>query len=156
MIVAGWQAVIQFIRIGPFDQPSDIISPRSSMASRNCFPLGSSCVLCDIDLGVASARNAGKVWNEGTVVYFGDRTESDTMFEYFNPSTNWHKLPRVSPTDLESKIAGTYSQGGNVWLNSGAISLVPADWLAKHSSGETLEVDEPNRPWRYVKVVPKE
>jgi len=105
---------------------------------------------------VASARNAGKVWNEGTVVYFGDRTESDTMFEYFNPSTNWHKLPRVSPTDLESKIAGTYNQGGNVWLNSGAISLVPADWLAKHSSGETLEVDEPNRPWRYVKVVPKE
>jgi hypothetical protein len=110
----------------------------------------------DSNMMVAGALNAGKLWNERTVIYFAARTEADTSFEYFNPSTDWRKLSRVSPSGLDSEIAGIYNRGGSVWLNRSAALLVDAEWLARHSSGETIEVDAPNAPALYVKVIPKE
>jgi hypothetical protein len=103
---------------------------------------------------VAEARKARRVWNEQTVVFFGARTESDTTFEYFNPSTEWRKLLRVSLTELESEIARAYNQGGSVWLNTSAALLVDADWLAGHSSDEKIEFDSPNMREQYVRVSP--
>ncbi len=104
---------------------------------------------------VAAARNAGKSWNERTVIYWANRTEVDTTFEYFNPSTDWRKLSRVSLSELESEIARIHNQGGSVWLNSSAVSLVDAEWLYRHSSGEQIEVNEPNSRALYVLLSPE-
>lgn len=101
---------------------------------------------------VAAARDAAKIWNDRTIVYFGARTETDTAFEYFNPSAEWRKLARVSLPELENQLARAYEQGGSLWLNTGATLIVPAEWLARHSSGETIEVEEPNGPWGYLLI----
>lgn len=102
---------------------------------------------------VATARHTG--WNEQTLIYFADRTEADTAFEYFNPSCDWDNLARVSLHRLESEIERTYNQGGSVWLNKGAVALVDAQWLARHATGRKIEVDAPGAPALYVEVLPE-
>ena len=62
----------------------------------------------------------------------------------------------MSLADVEREIARAYSEGGSVWLNTSAISQVPAEWLERHSSGEAIEVDEPVGMRRYVRVIPIE
>ena len=103
---------------------------------------------------VAAARDAAKAWNEKTVVYWANRTEADTTFEYFNPSTDWRKLSHVSPAELDDEIARTYNQGGSVWLNKGAVSIVDPEWLARQSGNERIEIDSPNDSLLYVRVSP--
>jgi hypothetical protein len=104
---------------------------------------------------VAAARDAGKLWDQRTVVYCKGRTEADTTFEYFNPMTDWRTLARVSLDELDREIARTNDQGGSVWLNRNAVSNVDPKWLGRHSSNERIEVDPPNDPALYVRVSPE-
>jgi len=104
---------------------------------------------------VAAARDAGKLWDQRTVVYCKGRTEADTTFEYFNPTTHWHNLSRISLDELDREIARTDDQGGSVWLNRNAVFDIDPEWLGRHSSNERIEVDSPNDPALYVRVSPE-
>lgn len=108
----------------------------------------------DANVQVAAARNAGKVWNEKTVIYCANRTEIDTAFEYFNPSPGWKNVSRLTLDELESEIVRTYNQGGSLWLNRGAVSRVGREWLARHTTNEWIEVDSADDPAEYVRVSP--
>jgi hypothetical protein len=104
---------------------------------------------------VAAARDAGKLWDQRTVVYCKARTEADTTFEYFNPTTHWHNLSRISLDELDREIARTYDQGGSVWLNRNAVLSVDLEWLGRHSSNDRIEVDSPGDPALYLRVSPE-
>lgn len=101
---------------------------------------------------VEAARRTG--WDDHTVVFFADRNEADTAFEYFNPSSDWHRLSRSTLSGLDSDISATYNQGGNVWLNRSAAKLVGNDWLSARTTNRVIEVEAPNAPALYVEVRP--
>ncbi|MGA9773180.1 MAG: hypothetical protein WBV94_29385 [Blastocatellia bacterium] len=105
----------------------------------------------DSNAMVAAARNANKVWNERTVIYFADRKEVDTAFEYFNQSSAWRRLPPEGLTDQESES----DEGGSIWLNKGAAESVGQKWLATHASGQVIEVELSNGTARYVELSPR-
>ncbi len=101
---------------------------------------------------VAAARNANTVWNERTVIYFADRKEADTAFEYFNQLTSWRRLSPVALADLDSEIDRANKEGGSIWLNKGAAESVGQDWLAEHASGNEIKVELSNGVARYVEL----
>jgi hypothetical protein len=105
---------------------------------------------------VAAARNANGVWNEGTVIYFGDRKTSDIAFQYFNPLTVWRKLSPAARHSLDREIDQIDGQGGSIWLNKGAAELVDPEWLAKHARGQTIEVRLEHADAAYVQLLPDE
>jgi hypothetical protein len=107
----------------------------------------------DANPRIVAARATG--WHAQTLIYFADHTEADTAFEYFNPACDWDNLARLSFSRLESEIARTYNQGGSVWLNKGAVTLVDAKWLARRASGRRIEVDASGAPALYVEVLPE-
>lgn len=104
---------------------------------------------------VAEARNANRVWNERTVIYFADRKESDTTFEYFNQSTDWRRLSPAALADLDSEIDRANKEGGSIWLNKGAAESAGQDWLSRHASGQEIEVKLPAGKARYVELSPR-
>jgi hypothetical protein len=105
---------------------------------------------------VAAARNAKSVWNERTVIYFADRKEADTTFEYFNQLTSWRRLSPAALADLDNEIDHANKEGGSIWLNKGATESVGQDWLATHSSGNEIEVELSNGIARYVELSPRQ
>jgi hypothetical protein len=109
----------------------------------------------DANARIAAARDADKIWDENTVVYCAGRTEIDTTFEYFNPSTKWKNVSRASLDELDREIARTYNQGGSFWLNRGAVSRIDPEWLAKHTTSDTIEVNLGDDSAHYVRVAPE-
>jgi hypothetical protein len=103
---------------------------------------------------VAAARTAHHLWNGQTVIYFADRNEADTAFEYFNDQTEWRRFRATTQIDMDDEIQRLSSQGGQVWLNKDAADLMDFEWLARHASGRTITVESPNAPARYVELLP--
>lgn len=105
---------------------------------------------------VAAARNASNVWNDRTVIYFADRKESDTAFEYFNQFTNWRKFSPAALVNLDGEIDRAGKEGGSIWLNKGAAESADPDWLSKHAGGREIEVTLPTGSARYVELSPRQ
>src|SRR5581483_10708233 len=103
---------------------------------------------------VAAAREARKVWNATTVIYFENHNEADTTFEYFNEPTLWRKAAPLPRDLLEREIESAYSRGESVWINRGlALSLDP-EWLKWHTRGEPIRVDAAYAPAYYLQLGP--
>ena len=66
---------------------------------------------------IAAARQANQDWNEVTVIYFADRNEADTAFEYFNDKTDWRRLNPKMIVNIDDEIRQALDQGNQVWLN---------------------------------------
>ncbi len=106
------------------------------------------------NMRVLSAYNANKVWDQQTIIYFSDRNEADTTFEYFNETTEWRRLTPASRTSLDNEIQRAYSQGRSIWLNKGAAESVDPDWLSKRARGKEIKLESANAPARYVELLP--
>lgn len=102
----------------------------------------------------ATARNMNHIWNRQTVIYYADRNEADTAFEYFNNQTEWRRLTTASRSAIDDEIKRAVSEGGQVWLNKGAFELVDSGRLAPRAYGREITVDSPNAPARYVELLP--
>jgi hypothetical protein len=103
---------------------------------------------------VAAARQAQQIWNDKTVIYFADRNEADTAFEYFNNQTEWRGFTLAARPGVEAEIQRAYNQGGQVWLNKGAVEAVYSEWLARHSSGREITLDSSFAPAHYIELLP--
>jgi Dolichyl-phosphate-mannose-protein mannosyltransferase len=103
---------------------------------------------------VAAARNTHQIWNGKTVIYFSDRSEADTTFEYFNEQTEWRRLTATVRSGIDDEIQQANGQGGQVWLNKGAAESVDFDWLARRARGRTITLESPGAPARYVELLP--
>jgi len=99
---------------------------------------------------IETAKRAG--WGRDTVVYFADRNEADTAFEYFNPSSEWRRLSASMLDDLEGDIAATYNQGRKVWLNRGALNLVGNQRLQRLFVEGYIDAEGSYSPALYVQV----
>jgi hypothetical protein len=104
---------------------------------------------------VAAARNMNHIWNGKTVIYFADRNEADTAFEYFNNQTDWRRFTTAARSGIDDEIRRAAAEGGQIWLNKGAAELVDSDWLRSRAGGEELIVESPNAPARYVELPAK-
>ena len=90
---------------------------------------------------VASAREARRVWNAPTVIYFENHNEADTTFEYFNDQTLWRKATRLSQESFEREIASAQSRGESVWINGGVVASLDPEWLKWNTRWEEIRVD---------------
>ena len=103
---------------------------------------------------VAAARHANQMWSSKTVIYYTDRNEADTAFEYFNDQTEWRRLSSKAQDQLDDEIRRAASQGGQVWLNKGAAESVDLDWLKQRARGREITLESPSAPARYVELLP--
>lgn len=103
---------------------------------------------------VVAARNASKIWNERTVIYFADHTEVDTTFEYFNDMTRWRRLTPAARINLDTEIQRAHSEGGSIWLNKGAIESVEPDWLRMYARGKQIKTEAANASAHYIELLP--
>lgn len=110
----------------------------------------------DANVMISAAERARNQWAGKTVIFFANRNEADTAFEYFNQDTSWQKLNPASVGALSEGIAKIHREGGEVWLNRGAIELVGEDRLDDYEIPDEITVDAPNSPAHYVQVQPIE
>ena len=94
------------------------------------------------------------MWSSKTVIYYTDRNEADTAFEYFNDQTEWRRLSSKAQDQLDDEIRRAASQGGQVWLNKGAAESVDLDWLKQRARGREITLESPSAPARYVELLP--
>lgn len=103
---------------------------------------------------VAAARSMNHIWNEKTVIYFANRNEADTAFEYFNDQTDWRRFTAAAQSGIDDEIRHAAGERGQVWLNKGAAELVD-----RRSTplvyGREVSVESPNAPARYVELPAK-
>lgn len=105
---------------------------------------------------VIAARSANSLWDERTQIYFANRNEADTAFEYFNPQTNWRRLTPAARLALEAELDLINKQGGSLWINKGAAESVDADWLSGHAAGKEIEISTSHGHARYMQLLPQE
>jgi hypothetical protein len=103
---------------------------------------------------IAAARHANHLWNGRTIIYYSNRNEADTAFEYFNDQTEWRRLTPTTQAGIDDEIQRASSQGGQVWLNKGAAESVGPDWLAQRARGREITLESSNAPARYVELLP--
>jgi hypothetical protein len=103
---------------------------------------------------VAAARNARHLWNGQTVIYYTDRNEADTAFEYFNDQTEWRRFGAAARISIDDAIQRASRRGGQVWLNKGAAELVDFEWLARRARGREIALESPNAPAHYFELLP--
>lgn len=108
----------------------------------------------DANVLVAAAERADSQWVDNTVIFFADRNEADTAFEYFNEGSRWKRLNRASVLTLPDEVARIHREGGEVWLNRGAIEIVGQDRLEDYEIRDEITVEAPNDPARYIQVEP--
>jgi len=101
---------------------------------------------------ITAARQANQAWNEATVIYFADRNEADTAFEYFNDKTDWRRLPATMNANVDDEFRLALGQGKQVWLNKGAVDRMGSEWLASRAQGREILVEEPPAPAHYVEL----
>jgi hypothetical protein len=105
---------------------------------------------------IAAARNANSIWGENTIIYYSERGEADTAFEYFNEKTKWQRFTPAARLGLDDEVERIAREGGSIWLNKGAAESVDGEWLARHARGGRMEVTLPNGTARYVQLLPSE
>jgi hypothetical protein len=110
----------------------------------------------DANVVVAAAEVADRRWDEKTVILFADHNEADTTFEYFNEDVRWKRLTRASVNALKNEVRRVYQEGGEVWLNRGAIDLVGDDGMDSYEAGVEFTVETPNGTARYLQLIPVE
>ncbi len=98
-----------------------------------------------------SARKANKVWNRQTVIYFADRKEADTSFEYFNPQTEWRRLSAQEFAAVIEEAKRLRESSGSVWLNKGAAESVSVEASMR---GREIDFRFNNREAKYVELLP--
>ena len=108
----------------------------------------------DANVVVAAAEVADRRWDEKTVVLFAGHNEADTTFEYFNEDVRWKRLTRASVKALKNELHRVYQEGGEVWLNRGAIDLVGDEGMDSYETGEEFTVEIPNGTARYLQLIP--
>jgi len=108
----------------------------------------------EANLTVAGAARADAQWDEKTVIFFADHNEADTAFEYFNDDTRWKRLNRASAPTLRDEVVRIHNEGGESWLNRGAIELIGEEGLSAFEIEAEITVDAPSAPARYVRVRP--
>jgi hypothetical protein len=101
---------------------------------------------------IAAARQANQVWNEATLIYFADRKEVDTAFEYFNDKTDWRRLNPATKANIDDEIRLALDQGKQVWLNKGAVAALGSEWLARRARGREILLEEPQAPAHYIEL----
>ncbi|MEW6128504.1 MAG: hypothetical protein AB1757_15800 [Acidobacteriota bacterium] len=103
---------------------------------------------------IAEARNTAAIWHKNAIIYFADREEVDTTFQYFNDQPLWKKMPKGSFAKIITEIDQAILNGKEVWLNKGAIK--DADQLFEHyESGDHLEVVADYAWGKYIRLIPK-
>jgi hypothetical protein len=105
---------------------------------------------------LAAARHTSHIWNSKTVIYYTDRNEADTAFEYFNDQTEWRKFTAATRAGIDDEIKRASGEGGQVWLNKGAADSVDVEWLAQRLRGREIIIESPNAPARYVELLPNQ
>jgi hypothetical protein len=101
---------------------------------------------------IAAARQANQAWNEATVIYFADRNEADTAFEYFNDKTDWRRLTPTIRANFDDEIRLVLGQGKQVWLNKGAVDALGSEWLARRAQGREILLEEAPAPAHYIEL----
>lgn len=101
---------------------------------------------------IAAARQANQDWNEATVIYFADRKEADTAFEYFNDKTDWRRLNPTTMAKIDAEIRLALDQGKQVWLNKGAVGALGSEWLARQALGREITLDAPPASAHYIEL----
>lgn len=101
---------------------------------------------------IAATRQANQDWNEATVIYFADRNEADTAFEYFNDKTEWRRLNPKMKVNIDDEIRLALDQGKQVWLNKGAAAALGSEWLARRALGREILLEEPPAPAHYIEL----
>lgn len=101
---------------------------------------------------IAAARQANQTWNERTVIFFADRNEADTAFEYFNEKTEWRRLTSATRANIDDEIHLAVNQGKQVWLNKGAIDALGDEWMGSRAHGREILLEEPQAPAHYVEL----
>jgi hypothetical protein len=108
----------------------------------------------DANVVVAAAEVADRRWDDKTVILFADHNEADTAFEYFNEDVRWKRLTRASVNVLKNEVHRVYQEGGEVWLNKGAIEMVGDERMESYETGDEITVEAPNGSARYVQLMP--
>lgn len=108
----------------------------------------------DANVMVAAAKRANSQWVEETVIFFADRNEVDTAFEYFNRGTRWKRLSRAAALTLSDEVARIHDEGGEVWLNRGAVELAGEQEMGDCRIIDEITVEMPNARPQYVQVEP--
>jgi len=103
---------------------------------------------------VSAAFDAQRIWNAKTIVYFSDRTEADTAFEYFNNQTKWRRLNSEARSSLTNEIHRASSEGEHIWLNKGAFEQVKQTSFGQIDEGRKIWFELPNASVRYVELLP--
>lgn len=101
---------------------------------------------------IAAARQANQAWNEATLIYFADRNEADTAYEYFNDKTDWRRLNRTKKANIDDEIRLALDQGKQVWLNRGAAAALGREWLARRAHGREILLEDPQTPAHYIEL----
>lgn len=86
---------------------------------------------------VAFALEMNKVWEPGSVVYYGLPNADQSLVRYFNPGTSWKQLKIMDLTALDAELKDAKLRGRSVWLETTAIAQLRAtpassEWLHKH------------------------
>ena len=107
---------------------------------------------------LSAALEMNKVWQPGTVVFYGGENSDNSLFQYFNPNTEWKPLPLFDQLDTELRTS--YDSGREVWLEATAIDELNsisrgAKWLEQHAQASTLHKRR-DRGYniRFIKIVP--
>lgn len=101
---------------------------------------------------VAAARRAAGGWDKHTLIWFMDRNEADTAFEYFSPDVTWRRLTPEASQNLANTSRSVNGEGGSIWLNKGAAESMDPNWLQKYARGSLIEIKSSNGVARYVQL----
>jgi hypothetical protein len=107
---------------------------------------------------LAMALEMNKVWQPGTVVYYGSENSDNNLFHYFNRDTSWKPLPEQG--QLEVELQSTYDAGHEVWFEASAIdhlqkSQEGREWFSRHAREDARhERRDRGHNIKFIKIVP--
>lgn len=107
---------------------------------------------------LAIALEMNKVWQPGTVVYYGNENSDNNLFHYFNRDTTWRPLPELG--QLQVDLRGTYDAGHEAWFEASAIdhlqkSQEGREWFSRHAREESRhERRDRGHNIKFIKIVP--
>jgi hypothetical protein len=107
---------------------------------------------------LSAALEMNRVWQPGTVVFYGSENSDNNLFQYFNPNTDWRPLPLLDQLDTELRTS--YNSGKEVWLEATAIDELNsisrgAKWFELHAQPNALyERRDRGYNIRFIKIVP--
>jgi hypothetical protein len=99
-----------------------------------------------------------KVWQPGTVVYYGNENSDNNLFHYFSRDTTWRPLPELG--QLQVDLRSTYDAGHEAWFEASAIdhlqkSQEGREWFSRHAREESRhERRDRGHNIKFIKIVP--